>query len=221
MQNFMSELGTLADEPTPYWDHYETSAQPQGPLDPGLYVLTVPQVGDDFKPGKTRPDASGKSYFQYEMNPIVSFPADQKGKQLKFQRFSVKKSPIRSGSLAGDLIVTTGVDAQPKTASEWLGTMPSLVGQEFGVQLDLNVWDKDAGKSLYDSSAAMPKDANGKIKTRFVFKNGVQIQNPEDERKAVELKNAGGPEAAGIKVLYANNRLVRILPADEVRKLRA
>ena len=85
MSDFLSQLGTLADEPTTYWDNYETQSTPNLPLNPGLYVVTVPAVGENFKPGKTRPDKEGKEYFQYEMSPVVSYPEASKGKVLKFQ----------------------------------------------------------------------------------------------------------------------------------------
>lgn len=216
----MSQLGTLADEPTSYWDNYETQSQPAGPLAPGVYVLTIPSVGDDFKPGKTRPDKDKKEYFQFEMNPTVAHPAEVKGKQLKFQRFSIKKSPYRSGSLAGDLIVSTGTDLQPKTNSEWLGAMPSLVGKEFGVELDLQVYDSEAKKVVFAKSTDMLKNADGSIKTRYVYKGNILLQNPEQEAETVKLKADNAPGSTNIKVLYANNRLIRILPADDARKLR-
>jgi hypothetical protein len=221
MTDFLSQLGTLADEPTTYWDNYETQSTPNLPLNPGYYVVTVPAIGENFKPGKTRPDKDGKEYFQYEMSPVVSFPEASAGKVLKFQRFSVKKSLYRSGSLAGDLIMATGIDAKPANAQGWLAAMPELAGQEFGVEVELQVYDSEAKKVVFDKSTAMLKNADGSFKTRYVYKNGALIQNADQEAEAVKLKNDGGPGAQGIKVLYANNRLIRILPAAEVRKLRA
>lgn len=218
--DFMSKLGTLAEEPSNYWDNYETAGKPQLPLEPGLYVVRIPNIDEGFSPGATKPDKEGKSYFQFEMDPIVTYPDADAGRVLKFVRLSIKKSQYRSGSLAGDLLVATGVGAQPRTNLEWFQTMPMLQGQEFGVEVDLRVWDKDAGKELYGKSAAIPKNADGTSKTRFVFKQGVLLTKPEDEAEALKIRDAGGPAASAIKVLYANNNIVRIMPADEVKKLR-
>jgi hypothetical protein len=134
---------------------------------------------------------------------------------------SINKSAYRQGSLAGDLVLATGLDVQPMNASQWLGIMPNFVGQEFGVELDLQVYDSVAKKAVYKKSTEIPKNADGSYKTRFVYKGGVLLNNPEQEAAAVTLKNEGGPGANDIKILYANNQLVRIISADEVRKLRA
>ncbi len=222
MQDFLSQLGTLADEPTNYWEGYETSSQPSIPLNPGLYVLQVPAIGDDFKPGKTRPNNDNKQFFQMEMDNVrVTYPESVAGRKVRFLKMSVRKSPFRQGSLAGDLVLATGMDAQPVNAQQWLGLMPNFVGQEFGVELDLQVYDSAAKKPVFKKSTEIPKNADGSYKTRFVYKNDVLLNNPEQEAAAVTLKNEGGPGASSVKILYANNQLVRILSAEEVRKLRA
>lgn len=222
MTEFLSQLGTLADEPTTYWDNYETSASSNIPLNPGLYVLTVPQVGPDFKPGKTKADKDGKEFFQYEMDNVkVAFPSEAANKKVRFLKMSVKKSPIRSGSLAGDLVVQSGVNAQPANAQQWLAIMPQLANREFGVEMDLRLYDSEAKKTIYNKSSEFPKNPDGSFKTRFVYQKDVLVQNPEQEAELVRIKKENGAGASTIKVLYAANNLVRILAPGDVRKLRA
>jgi hypothetical protein len=220
LQDFLSQLGTLSDEPTSYWENYETSATPNIPLDPGLYVLRIPAVGNDFKPGKTRPDKDNKVHFQYELDNVPVVVPEGVNRKVKYLKTSVKRSPFRSGSLAGDLVLHTGSGLQPKNNQEWLGAMPQLAGQEFGVELELQVYDSEAKKPVYNKAAELLKNADGSYKTRYVYKNGTLIQNPEDEAKAVKDKKENAPGSTAIKVLYASNQLVRILNPEEVRKLR-
>jgi hypothetical protein len=220
LTDFASKLGTLAEDPTNYWDDYELASKPQVPLEPGMYVVQVPMLGDTFKPGGTKADKDGKQHFQLEMDPVVTYPVADAGRVLKFVRLSVKKSEYRSGSLAGDLVMVTGIGAQPRSNQEWLSTLPMLQGQEFGVEVDLRVWDKDLGKEIYGKKGGPFPMVDGKTKTRFVYNKGVLLMDPEKEAEALKVRDAGGPAAAAIKVLYANNNIVRIMKADDVKALR-
>lgn len=206
----ISSLGALEETPTNYWDDYATPTEGGGAVLPaGKYEFLVPEPGNDFKPGKTK-----ANIFAYEMNPKVA-SGDLAGKQLTFVRASIKKYSNRNGSQAGDLLVSAGVDTQPRTTQDWINAALELTGKTFRALVDNRVYDKVTGKDLFKSEAEIRArgfvKADGSIETRFVLTNdGEYVRNPSDPQ-AEALAQQQAIDQGG-RAVYANTQIIRYLP---------
>jgi hypothetical protein len=199
---------TGSEAPTEYWDKYEapSATQSKGPLPPGRYTLRVPEPGDGFKPGRT-----GKGAFRLELEPTVVAPAEYAGRLIRFVKLSSEKQPWREGSMAGDLLKAAGLGSQPRTVDDWFKVAPSIGGKLFDADIDLSVYDKESGRTIFKRAADIPTRKDGSLMTVIVLHaDGTPVLDcgDADQQRVLEeaALNAGG------RKLFANNDIKRIYP---------
>lgn len=205
----ISSLGAVEETPTSYWDDYATPTEGGSLVIPaGKYEFKIPDPGNDFKPGKTK-----ENVFAYVMNPVVH-SGQFAGKQLNFVRASIRKYSNRNGSQAGDLLVSAGVEVQPRTVADWQAAALELTGRTFRALVDNRVYDKQTSQDIFRSEADIRARGfvkpDGSIYTKFVLTSDGQIVFDADpQTEALQARQALDQ---GGRTVFVNSQIVRYLP---------
>ena len=133
----------LKEPETSYWDDYEdpkSGGSGSALLPKGEYLVQIVPGSMDFQADKQRNLVA--------VTTLRVLDGPEAGKEVRFQRFSVRPYPYRRGSEAGDLLRVVRPGVTPRSNTEWEQALRGCEGMPFKAYGDWEAYDKQTGQSL-------------------------------------------------------------------------